>query len=193
MYDGMPNALTVNGTAARFERAWTQVSPLVRISTAAAVVLSAAVAATPFASGVDGWWSLCGVVLALAAVIDVHERRLPNGLLTVALLASLVPTCLRADDAMALRAVCGGLLAGCLLMVARTGHGVGMGDVKMAAVIGVSLGCFGMAAPLLAIAVAATVGALYGFVRGRAQVAFGPALWFGWMSVLIGLSTGWWS
>jgi prepilin signal peptidase PulO-like enzyme (type II secretory pathway) len=68
-----------------------------------------------------------------------------------------------------------------------------MGDVKMAGVVGVSVGCLGWAAPLVAVAVAATVGAAYGAVRRRERIAFGPALWFGWMSALVGLSTGWWS
>jgi prepilin signal peptidase PulO-like enzyme (type II secretory pathway) len=68
-----------------------------------------------------------------------------------------------------------------------------MGDVKMAVVVGVSVGCFGWRLALVAIAAAAAAGAAYGAVRRRPRVAFGPALWFGWMSALAGLSTGWWS
>jgi leader peptidase (prepilin peptidase)/N-methyltransferase len=193
MYDGMPNALAVGNAAARIEWAWGQVATSVRISTTTAILASSAIVVGGSSSGVDGWWAVCGVLLALAALVDVHEQRLPNGVLAFALLVSLVPICIRMDAVMAARATLGGLLAGGMLLVVQMARGVGIGDVKMAAVVGASVGSVGWRTPLVAVAVAAASGSVYGLVRRRRRVAFGPALWFGWMSALIGLSTGWWS
>jgi len=193
MYDGMPNALTVGGTAARVQRAWQETTFSVRIATTVAIAGSGTVCVgLPFA-GSKGWWGVCGVLLALASLVDVCERRLPNPLLAFACAASLVPICLRADPAMAGRALLGGGLALGILAVVHVARGVGMGDVKMAGVVGVSVGCLAWTAALVAVACAATAGALYGLLWRRRRAAFGPALWFGWMSALIGLSTGWWS
>ncbi len=92
MNDGMPNALSVIGTAARIETAWGRVTPSVRIMASIAVVASATPVAwlTP-AGRAAGWWGVCGALLALAALVDVHERRLPDELLSFALVASLAP------------------------------------------------------------------------------------------------------
>jgi len=198
MSDGMPNALTVIGTAARIEQAWgevtTSVRNLARLAFGASLVLPGCLALRqPSVAWVASCWGVCGVLLALAAVVDVHERRVPNGLLTAATLTSLLPMCLRADAGMSVRAMIGGGLAGVLLMVVRVTRGVGIGDVKMAAVVGLDVGGLGWRLALVAVATAAGAGALYGAARRRQQVAFGPALWFGWMFALVGLSTGWWS
>ena len=198
MQDRMPNALTVIGTAARIERAWcevtTPVRTVARLAIGASVALAVYLAVGTRSLGAAGTcWGVCGVVLALAAVVDVHERRLPNELLAAAGIASLLPMCLRGDAGMAFRALLGGSLAGVLLMTVRVARGVGMGDVKMAAVVGVSVGALGWRLALVAVGAAAAGGAAYGVARRRQRIAFGPALWFGWMSALVGLSTGWWT
>jgi leader peptidase (prepilin peptidase) / N-methyltransferase len=198
MRDGMPNALTVNGTAARIERAWCEVAPTVRILVRMAVGGSALVAVllastSPSLGAAAACWGVCGALLAVAALVDVRERRLPNGVLAEALLTSLLPMCLRLDVAMSCRALLGGGIAMGLMLLVRVARGIGMGDVKMAGVVGVSAGCFGWRVALLAIAAAAAAGAGYGAARHRRSIAFGPALWFGWMSALVGTSTGWWS
>jgi Flp pilus assembly protein protease CpaA len=198
MQDGMPDALTVIGTAARIERAWCEITTsernLASLAISASVALAVCLAVgSPSLGAAAMCWGACGATLALAAVVDVHERRLPNTLLALALLTSLLPACLRADVGMAMRAVIGGALAGALLMIVRVARGVGMGDVKMAVVVGVSVGAIGWRLAPIAIGVAAAAGAAYGAARRQQRVAFGPALWFGWMSALVGLSTGWWS
>jgi leader peptidase (prepilin peptidase)/N-methyltransferase len=193
MYDGMPNALTVGDTAARVREAWHETTFSVRIVTSVAIAGSGTVCVGLPVTGSKGWWGVCGVLLALAALVDVRERRLPNPLLGLACAASLAPIYLSADPAMAGRALLGGGLALALLTVVHVARGVGMGDVKMAGVIGVSVGCLAWTAALVAVACAALAGAIFGLLWRRRSVAFGPALWFGWMSALIGLSTGWWS
>jgi leader peptidase (prepilin peptidase)/N-methyltransferase len=193
MYDGMPYALTVGGTAARVQRAWQETTFSVRITTMAAIAGSGTVSVGLPVTGSKGWWGVCGVLLTLAALVDVREHRLPNSLLALACASSLVPIGLRADPVMAGRALVGGGVAFAALALAHVARGVGMGDVKMAGVVGVSVGCLAWTAALVAVACAATAGALYGLLWRRRRVAFGPALWFGWMSALVGLSTGWWS
>jgi leader peptidase (prepilin peptidase)/N-methyltransferase len=198
MHDGMPNALTVIGTAERIERAWREVTASVRSLALLAILTSGVLTASlalkfPSLGAAAGCWGVCGTLLALAAVVDVHEQRLPNELLAMATLTSVLAMCWQADLAMSVRTVTGGVLAGSLMMSVRVVRGVGMGDVKMAMAIGLSVGAFGWRLAPIAIAVAATAAAGYGTIRRRQRAAFGPALWFGWMSALVGLSTGWWS
>ena len=113
--------------------------------------------------------------------------------LAVLVATLLVPACLLADSALALRSVVGALLAGSVVALVAVSRGVGMGDVKMAGVVGASVGGLDWRAPLVAVAIAAALAAAYGAATRQQRVAFGPALWLGWMSVLIGFSTGWWS
>jgi prepilin signal peptidase PulO-like enzyme (type II secretory pathway) len=74
-------------------------------------------------------------------------------------------------------------------------RGVGMGDVKMAAVIGASAGSVAPIAAPCALAITAVVAAIYGAATRRPTLALGPALWLGWA---IGVAfaepfTRWWS
>lgn len=106
-----------------------------------------------------GWriglaWSLPGFllygwVLLIVAVIDVHTRRIPNRLtypLTPALVVLLGGAALL-DGApgVAARAVLAGVAAFMLLLVLAliNPRGMGMGDVKLAAFIGIGLGYLG--------------------------------------------------
>ncbi|MBW3604987.1 MAG: prepilin peptidase [Actinobacteria bacterium] len=92
---------------------------------------------------------LFGWLLLVVAVIDVHTRRIPNRLtypLTPTLLVLLVGAALlEGTPGVALRSLLGGLVAFALLLVLAliNPRGMGMGDVKLAAFIGIGLGYLG--------------------------------------------------
>jgi prepilin signal peptidase PulO-like enzyme (type II secretory pathway) len=75
------------------------------------------------------------------------------------------------------------------MMVVRLQRGLGMGDVKLAVVLG---GAAGLVHPLLAAATVfgAALGAgLYGVLRQRTRLALGPWLWGAWaLSLTVALA-----
>jgi len=136
---------------------------------------------------VAGTTATVGVLLAIAAFVDAHERRLPNRLLAVALAVTLVGAVLSLAGVVVVEAVVGMVIAGALMLCVRLARGVGMGDVKMAVVVGASVGASTttvLAAPT-AIASAAFAAATYGFIANRRQLPLGPSLWFGWAVTLV--------
>ena len=92
---------------------------------------------------------LYGWLLLIVAVIDLHTRRIPNRLtypLTPALLVLLTGAAvLEGTPAVAVRSVLAGLVSFALLFVLAlvNPRGMGMGDVKLAAFIGLGLGYLG--------------------------------------------------
>ena len=130
-----------------------------------------------------------GVLLAAAAVVDVREHRLPNRLVGAAFVVALGGAATSGDAAVVAAAV-GALLAGGLLLGVYLTRGVGMGDVKAAAAIGMALGPAGWWASPAAIAVAATTASIYGSARRVRRLPFGPSLVLGWAS--LALATRWW-
>lgn len=100
------------------------------------------------------WWALPGMLLfawmlLVVTAIDLATKRIPNALtypLTPALLVLLVGAALlNGEPGVALRVVLGGLAAfGFLLLLALINpRGMGMGDVKFAAFLGMGLGYVG--------------------------------------------------
>ncbi len=91
-------------------------------------------------------------------VIDLREHRLPNRLVLpafpVAFLAQFIATVISADWARQLYAVLIALAVGVLGLAANYINALGMGDVKLAAVIALTLGYFNPWLPLIAISVA---------------------------------------
>lgn len=130
-----------------------------------------------------------GVLLAAAAVVDVREFRLPNRLTGAAFVVALGGAA-TGGDAAVLAAALGAVVAGSLLFVVHLSRGVGMGDVKAAAAIGMSLGPAAWWASPLAVAVAALSASVVGMVRRVHRLPFGPALVLGWATVA--LATRWW-
>ncbi|MDO8390420.1 MAG: A24 family peptidase [Actinomycetota bacterium] len=133
---------------------------------------------------------VAGVVLATAALVDVHERRLPNRLLAAAGLLVLLAA---AADGRVAPSLVGALVAGGLLLVVRLARSVGMGDVKMATVVGAGVVREHPVAAPVAIAVAAMAGAGTGLVLRRSSLPFGPALWLGWAVAVILPVGRWWA
>jgi leader peptidase (prepilin peptidase)/N-methyltransferase len=127
-------------------------------------------------------------VLVTVAVIDVEHRIIPNRILYPSLIAFpviLVIGVLAGEQLSLLRAGIGFLAyGGGLLVVAMISPGgMGMGDVKLAALIGLVLGAFGLAYVAVAAAAAVLAGglgavALLAFARATRKhaVPFGPYL-----------------
>jgi leader peptidase (prepilin peptidase)/N-methyltransferase len=137
----------------------------------------------------DPWQAIllapfCGLLLALS-VIDLRHYRLPNVLIYPAVLVSaafIVVVDLAGGDLDALLALIGFLAYGVgLLIVALIApKGLGMGDVKLAGLIGLALGSVGLG--LVGVAAGAGivfggVGAIVALILGatrKARVPYGP-------------------
>jgi len=150
---------------------------------------SAAVLLAHLALGAVGLW---------LTVIDVRTHRLPNRIvlptLGVLVLLILIEAIALGDPARLMRALLGALALGgfyaVLHMASR--QGMGGGDVKLAAVVGLTLAWHGWTALLLGAAAAFLLGALHALVLmalrkadRHTRIAFGP-----WMIVGAALAIG---
>lgn len=143
-------------------------------------------------------WAILGTFGVFAAAVDARTGYLPALLCRVAAAAAgltvVVTALVRADAQFALTALGGGaLLTGIMWLVWRIGRGLGFGDVRLAAVIGVVSGTGGVWAALWSLALGAVVGAGAGLVRGlcgkQGAFPFGPALVSGpFLAVLLGVA-----
>ncbi len=157
--------------------------PLVELSTAALVVGAVA--------RYESLWQGILVAMLLSmmpaiAIIDIRHRIIPNRLMYPTLVGFtlyVVVGWLLGGPLDPARAAIG-LLAfgGGLLVVAMVSRGMGMGDVKLAAVLGVTFGAIGIGDVGVAAAAAVVLGGLGGLValalgRGRkSAIPFGPYL-----------------
>jgi leader peptidase (prepilin peptidase) / N-methyltransferase len=157
--------------------------PLLELGTAGLVVLAMI--------GHDDPWrgALVAGLLALMpgiALIDLRHRIIPNRLTYPALLLFLVAVpaaWLLGGDVDPVRALEGlALFGGVLFLVAIVSRGMGMGDVKLAALIGLVLGSLGLRWVGVAAGAAIVLGGLGAVValamgRGRkSAIPFGPYL-----------------
>jgi leader peptidase (prepilin peptidase) / N-methyltransferase len=159
------------------------VYPVLELVTAALVVLAAIRYPNPWqAVLVSGLLALMPGI----ALIDLWHRIIPNRLMYPALLLFapvVVLAWLIGDAADPARAGIGLLLyGGILFVVAVVSRGMGMGDVKLAALIGLVLGSLGLRFVGVAAGAAILFGGLGGLValamgRGRkSAIPFGPYL-----------------
>lgn len=170
----------------------------VQRSTVAALAAAGAVLFAVLASQVSSptallaWFALAGPALWLVA-IDACYHRLPNAVVIPALLVGVAVISshgfVTGDTAAVFRALAGGaaLFGIYLVMALVTPSGIGMGDVKLAAVVGLYLGWLGWEPWLYGAAGGFVIGAAVStavlvkrmLLRGRStptHVAFGPSM-----------------
>jgi prepilin signal peptidase PulO-like enzyme (type II secretory pathway) len=181
-------------TADRVSEAWASAHTVTRRCVLAACLTSGGLAVLlpgPLVTRVA--LLLTGVLLAIAALVDVHEHKLPNRLLASALAVTVAGSLATFEAATIVRTGAGLLIGGGLLLLVRLVRGVGMGDVKMAGVVGASTASFHLLAAPAAIAVAAFAASAYAVAARRQRLVLGPALWLGWASALLTVTLRWWS
>jgi leader peptidase (prepilin peptidase)/N-methyltransferase len=175
--------LLLRGRCRRCGQAISVEYPLLELATAGLVVLAAIRHSNPWRA------VLVAGLLALMpgiALIDLRHRIIPNRLTYPSLLLFpvIVVTAWAVDDAAdPLKGLAGALLyGGVLFVVAVISRGMGMGDVKLAAVIGFVLGSIGLRFVGVAAGAAIVLGGVGGLVAlamGRSRksaIPFGPYL-----------------
>ncbi|ANJ28986.1 peptidase A24 [Agromyces aureus] len=148
---------------------------------------------------------LAGVSIALA-LIDLDTRRLPNVIVAwaaIVLGALVVVASLAAEEPEAIgRALIGGvgLFAVYLLLAIVSRGGMGMGDVKLAGVLGLVLAYFGWAELFVGAFAAFLLGGIAGVVLlltrragRRTAIPFGPWMLLGaWVGIVFGPALSTW-
>lgn len=130
-------------------------------------------------------------VAASAAVIDLRTGRIPNRLVSMAGVPSLVVVIVAFADARgseAIASVCLGVaaFAGPVLMVHLVSPpAIGFGDVKLATALGAVLGLVGPGLGLLALCIASAVTAGAGLLGRHRALPFGPGLVAGAVTALL--------
>ena len=182
----MPNAIT-RRAANDVQAAWSAAPRTVRALTigAALAALSSSVSAdVPLASG------LTIATLVPAALVDWHQRRLPDAVVLTAAVAfafaSLAVAASGTNTSVASVALGVAMFAGPLLVVhLASPRSMGFGDVKAAAVLGAAVGAVDWGLAPWALTAAAATAAIIGVARRRATVPFGPSLVAGALSVIL--------
>jgi leader peptidase (prepilin peptidase)/N-methyltransferase len=142
---------------------------------------------------------LAAVSVALA-IIDAETHRLPDRIVlpTLAVVAVLLTTVAAVDAEWGrlLQAVCGGgaLFAFYLLLALVRPGAMGMGDVKLAAALGLALGWMGWGALVVGAFAGFVLGGVFGLVLlasrragRRSGIPFGPWMLAGaWVGILVG-------
>ena len=161
--------------------------PAVEVVTAAAFVL----VGVKFGREAALWPALAlAVILVAAAATDLEQRIIPNRLMAAGAVLALVLWTI-ADPGRLPENLIAGAAAGGFLLIAAVAYpaGMGMGDVKLAAVMGLFLGKLVGPALFLGFAAGALVGIALVAVRGPAArkqgVPFAPVLALGGMLALL--------
>jgi leader peptidase (prepilin peptidase)/N-methyltransferase len=165
-------------------------------------VLTAGIAAGAMVASLGAVWvaiafAHLAAVLAVACLVDVKVRRLPDavvvpGIVIGALL--LVGGALADGNGSALgQAALGAALVGAVLFALHliSPAGLGFGDVKLGVLLGLHTGYLGVQVAFVGLALGAVIGALVGVAVAvgtrdrRATFAFGPALALGAVLVVV--------
>jgi len=129
-------------------------------------------------------------ILVPAAVIDIRSRRIPDPFVLAAVGALLVTAGIAStlgSDVQAAGLAAGGTAMGAPILFLHlvSPAGMGFGDVKASVILGAGLGTTDWRLGLIALTIAAGIGALVGLGRRLTTIAFGPFLVFGaWLSVI---------
>lgn len=175
----------------RVRRALQSCGAVDRMAVAGALALVGVVALTATEPVIHGvFLAVSGGLLVGAALVDLHEFRLPNRLLALAAGAALLGSLAASEWSHVLGCALGGFVCGGAMLAVHVGRGVGMGDVKAAAVVGMCCGSVALILAPVALAIGTVTAAAAGWVLHRQRLALGPSLVVGWAAAL-GLS-GWW-
>jgi len=156
-------------------------------------VLAASLAALLLSLLLTPWqtwpvWAVLGTVGVLLAIIDARTGLLPLRLTWafggLALVAAAVSAWLRGNPAVVLVAVLCGAGAGLLFwLLWRIGGGLGFGDVRLAAALGVATGAIGLEQAVWSFLLGGLAGVVWGLVararRGPGAFPYGPSLLLG--------------
>jgi len=170
-------------TLIRVDEAWTELAAHRRnlATGGVAATLAMALAATSVASlFVCITLALVGVAAGAAAVVDVHQRLIPNRLLSLSLLLLVVTAVLDSGASLGMVLV-SAILASLPLWIVRYGHGLGIGDVKFAFVLGAAAGLVHPWAGLMTVWIASAVSGAFALMRHKQHLALGPWLWAGFV------------
>lgn len=170
------------------------------------VAVALAWASLTFRLGGQAQWSLLpaylylGAIGAALALIDIDVHRLPDLIVLpsypIAFVLLLVPTVVTGQWGALLRGMLAGLalFVGYLVLalVSPGGGGLGLGDVKLAGVLGLLLGWLGWSPAVVSVFAAFVIGGVIAvilLIAGRANrsshVAFGPSMILGaWVAVM---------
>lgn len=144
-----------------------------------------------------------GVIGAALAIIDIRTHRLPNRLVAVGGITGLVLLVAAALTSSRMDALIRALLAALVLFAAYlmlrmlSAGGVGAGDVKLAAVIGLYLGWLGWGSVLVATLAGFVLGGVFAAAMmlarradRRTAIPFGPWMLAGaWVAIALTVST----
>jgi leader peptidase (prepilin peptidase)/N-methyltransferase len=183
---------------------WVPPGPAVGVVTAVLLAALAARVHPALVLAAACWLTLCGVPLAFT---DIAVRRLPDRLTGAAYAGTLLLLLTAATAAAAttgpwpalLRAFLGGLaLAACyLLLMIISPSGMGLGDVKLAASLGVLLAWFGWRTLLAGGAAGFLLSGLYGIAllatrraTRKQQLPVGPFMIAGTLAVILAWPAG---
>jgi leader peptidase (prepilin peptidase) / N-methyltransferase len=129
------------------------------------------------------------LLLGVVTVSDLRTRLVPDGPLVLSLVLALGVCALTVPDELLERLAAGAGAAGFLLAAAMVRpDGMGLGDVKLAGVLGVYLGAAVIEAMIVAFAAGSIVGlaliARHGWAARSRTIAFAPCLALGAMVAL---------
>lgn len=166
----------------------------------ACIVVS--IAAAPWLAGLLG--GLLGLVMLAIAAIDSRYLIIPDELVLAGLILGLIDAAVAPQQAESgfWLAVLRAIVLAALFLAFRWAYrrirgreGIGLGDVKLAAVAGLWLTWFGAAVAIDIAALAALAAVLVSVLRGRTvtrttRVPFGlffaPAIWLAWLIEAVG-------
>lgn len=174
----------------------------IRLASCLATAATFAVIAGRFADA-SGWAVLPALLVFAAAstvlaIVDLVEKRLPNAVIAPALIAIAVLLVIAAaltGEWLRLAWVLAGgagMFAVYLVLALISPRSMGMGDVKLAALIGALLGWFGLSCWLVGLVAAFIVGGVVALVALalrrvtlRGSIPFGPSMLVGAMVALV--------
>ena len=143
-----------------------------------------------------GWvlWSYIAVVSVPLVVIDVREHRLPNKIVVPGLCLALMSgaVVLVASAGRAWWPLVFGAMYFIAMLILSVRGGLGMGDVKLAGVLGVAAGFLGLEGSVASVALAFVLGGAVAGARWlakrRENLAFGPFMLAGfWVAAATSL------